>query len=81
MEGYMKAQRRKGTVGIALKEILVRLPTELVEILDERVLELRGKGYPASRTFLLQQAVEQYATLGRTADEGGREQLLLFGAS
>jgi hypothetical protein len=60
----MMAKRKRGVRGIEYKEVLVRLPVELVEILDERVLEMRGQGLPASRTFLLQRAVLEYATLG-----------------
>lgn len=54
----MKRARSKG-----VKKILLRLPTELAEILDERVDEWRSKGVPASRTYVLVQAIESYLCL------------------
>lgn len=50
-----------------VKKILLRLPVELADIVDERVRALRARGYPASRTFVLVQAVEQALTLTERA--------------
>jgi len=49
-------------------KVLLRVPTELVDIVDERVEELRAKGMPVSRTFMLVHAVETYFTLSSDAE-------------
>lgn len=45
------------------KPILIRLPNELVEILDERVTANARTGLPVSRSYLIVQAVEEFLCL------------------
>lgn len=58
----MKRARNANT-----KPILIRLPDELVEILEERVEEEQRRGDAVSRSYLIVQAVEQYLTLQEVA--------------
>lgn len=54
-------------VGVAVREVLVRIPTELLAAVDEELRARAKGGERVSRSWLITQALEHFVCLGEGA--------------